>query len=127
MLIGLKIVDDRTIFIRDDPTWYKLGLLPRTEWIKDFNRWFPIPDKESLIWQLLKRHSQLLLKILLSFWNDLLRNDYSGYGFITGGRKTNHPLAIYLTGEKKQALLTPKMVKETGNQRGIGRIYLKEI
>ena len=23
----------------------------------------------------------------LTFWNDLLRNDYSGTGFITGGRK----------------------------------------
>jgi hypothetical protein len=62
------------------------GLLPRPDRLTKF-----VADKES------DRRTQLVAEILardvpyaehwLTFWNDLLRNDYSGTGFITGGRK----------------------------------------
>ncbi|MEZ4828000.1 MAG: DUF1549 domain-containing protein [Bacteroidia bacterium] len=45
------------------------------------------PDKrEKLVARLLEDNHNYT-QHWLSFWNDLLRNDYSGTGFITGGRK----------------------------------------
>lgn len=63
-----------------------IGLLPIAARVHGFQR-STDPDK----------HQQLIEELLdddvgyaehwLSFWNDLLRNDYTGTGFITGGRK----------------------------------------
>ncbi|WP_285057639.1 DUF1549 domain-containing protein [Pedobacter ginsengisoli] len=62
-----------------------VGLLPSPEeqekFIKDTR-----PDKRALwVKQLLNREDDYALH-WLSFWNDALRNDYSGTGYITGGR-----------------------------------------
>lgn len=78
------LVDDRT-FIRRAYLDTK-GLLPRPEQVQAFERESSANKRAALVRTLLddeKNYAQHWL----SFWNDLLRNDYSGTGFITGGRK----------------------------------------
>jgi len=76
----------------DDTEFYRRlsldlhGLLPDPAKVKAF-----VVDQQA------DKRSRLVQKLLatdtaytehwLTFWNDLLRNDYSGTGFITGGRK----------------------------------------
>jgi uncharacterized membrane protein/mono/diheme cytochrome c family protein len=79
-----EVVDDKA-FIRRAYLDI-VGLLPEPEKISQF-----IGDKQPnkravLIDELLNDRSNYT-QHWLSFWNDLLRNDYSGTGFITGGRK----------------------------------------
>jgi hypothetical protein len=63
-----------------------IGLLPTPEETRAFLS-DPSPDKRSqLIDELLGRDIDYT-EHWLTFWNDLLRNDYEGTGFITGGRK----------------------------------------
>jgi len=61
------------------------GLLPtETEQEKFLND--PSPNKiETLVDDLLSRKDDYAMH-WLTFWNDLLRNDYTGTGYITGGR-----------------------------------------
>lgn len=62
-----------------------VGLLPtpqeREEFLKDAR-----PDKRSLLVDRLLSRNIDYADHWLTFWNDLLRNDYTGTGFITGGR-----------------------------------------
>ena len=63
-----------------------IGLLPTPDEVGDFLA-DTAPDKrEKLIQRLLDRDVDYA-EHWLTFWNDLLRNDYGGTGFITGGRK----------------------------------------
>ena len=63
-----------------------IGLLPEPEQITSFVNDGNPNKREQLIDGLLNdKHGYT--QHWLSFWNDLLRNDYSGTGFITGGRK----------------------------------------
>lgn len=62
------------------------GLLPQPEAIEDFTK-DPTPDKRAQLIRSLLEDKTSYAQHWLSFWNDLLRNDYSGTGFITGGRK----------------------------------------
>lgn len=62
------------------------GLLPKPEAIKSFLANENANKRHRLIQELLT-DKQNYAQHWLSFWNDLLRNDYSGTGFITGGRK----------------------------------------
>ncbi|MEZ6055596.1 MAG: DUF1549 domain-containing protein [Planctomycetaceae bacterium] len=63
-----------------------IGLLPTPEEREAFLA-DPSPDKRvRLVEQLLARDVDYA-EHWLTFWNDLLRNDYAGTGFITGGRK----------------------------------------
>lgn len=63
-----------------------IGLLPDTsvitEFITDTN-----PDKHAMLIKGLLSDDHEYAAHWLSFWNDLLRNDYTGTGFITGGRR----------------------------------------
>lgn len=78
-----KVVDDKTFLRR--ATMDIIGLLPGPEELESFtkdNR----PDKRALwIRQLLNRDDDYAMH-WLSFWNDALRNDYTGTGYITNGR-----------------------------------------
>jgi hypothetical protein len=76
----------------DDPSFLRrahldlIGTLPspqeQTKFLDDKN-----PEKYvTLIRSLLSRNSDYA-DHWMTFWNDLLRNDYGGTGFITGGRK----------------------------------------
>lgn len=60
-----------------------IGLLPTPQELQAFTR---NPDRTKLIESLLARDIDYT-EHWLTFWNDLLRNDYGGTGFITGGRK----------------------------------------
>jgi hypothetical protein len=62
------------------------GLLPtpdvHAEFLADQS-----PDKRTLLIRRLLAGDIAYAEHWLTFWNDLLRNDYTGTGFITGGRK----------------------------------------
>lgn len=62
------------------------GLLPGHEAILEFEKNYQVDKRQDLIQELLADNEKYTLH-WLSFWNDLLRNDYSGPGFITNGRK----------------------------------------
>jgi hypothetical protein len=62
------------------------GLLPTPEKLQTFladSR----PDKRERLVRELLADDVAYAEHWLTFWNDLLRNDYTGTGFITGGRK----------------------------------------
>lgn len=79
-----EIIDDRT-FIRR-VYMDVIGLLPEPEAISEFAN-DSNPEKRSVLIDTLLADTHNYTQNWLSFWNDLLRNDYSGTGFITGGRK----------------------------------------
>jgi len=63
-----------------------IGLLPDPDTLAKFLA-DESPDKRSrVVRELLADHVRYA-EHWLTFWNDLLRNDYTGTGFITGGRK----------------------------------------
>ena len=78
------IVEDR-IFIRRAYLDI-VGLLPEPEAIDQFTK-DRNPNKREVLLDSLLADTHNYTQHWLSFWNDLLRNDYSGTGFITGGRK----------------------------------------
>lgn len=62
-----------------------IGLLPPPEKVDAFLQ-NPDPNKRTaLVKELLQRNDDYA-QHWLTFWNDALRNDYSGTGYITGGR-----------------------------------------
>jgi hypothetical protein len=63
-----------------------LGLLPWPEQVERFLA-DQRPDKRDRLVRELLADDVAYADHWLSFWNDLLRNDYTGTGFITGGRK----------------------------------------
>jgi len=63
-----------------------IGLLPKPEEIEEFVNDTSPNKRDKLIDSLLNREHDYA-QHSLSFWNDLLRNAYTGTGFITGGRK----------------------------------------
>ncbi len=62
------------------------GLLPDTDRLREFRTDQRQNRREIWIQQLLADETRYA-EHWLTFWNDLLRNDYGGTGFITGGRK----------------------------------------
>ena len=76
----------------DDATFVRrayldlIGLLPSAKDLEAFAQDTSADKRARLIHSLLKRDIDYT-EHWLTFWNDLLRNDYGGTGFITGGRK----------------------------------------
>jgi len=76
----------------DDATFVRrasldlVGLLPTVEELDAFLNDKSSDKRQRFIEKLLARDIDYA-EHWLTFWNDLLRNDYSGTGFITGGRK----------------------------------------
>ncbi|HLL96882.1 MAG TPA: PSD1 and planctomycete cytochrome C domain-containing protein, partial [Spirosoma sp.] len=82
-LFWKDVVDDRTYMRR--VYLDVVGLLPTPEELKTFTA-DTQPDKRTiLVKQLLSRNNDYA-QHWLTFWNDALRNDYTGTGYITGGR-----------------------------------------
>ena len=77
-------VDDR-IFVRR-VSLDLVGLLPTAEQVDAFLA-NPAPDKRAQLVRRLLGDKRHYADHWLTFWNDLLRNDYKGTGFIDGGRK----------------------------------------
>ncbi|MBI3876355.1 MAG: DUF1549 domain-containing protein [Verrucomicrobia bacterium] len=67
-----------------------IGLLPEPEALEKFLA-DKSPDKRARLVRELLANDVAYAEHWLTFWNDLLRNDYSGTGFITGGRKQITP------------------------------------
>lgn len=63
-----------------------IGLLPAPEEVDAFLN-DPAPDKRARLVRALLARDVDYTEHWLTFWNDLLRNDYGGTGFITGGRR----------------------------------------
>ncbi len=76
----------------DDATFVRrvfldlIGLLPAPEELAAFCQNTAPNKRAQLVDSLLARNTDFA-EHWLTFWNDLLRNDYAGTGFITGGRK----------------------------------------
>lgn len=76
----------------DDATFVRrayldlIGLLPSPKDLEAFTKDTSADKRTRLIESLLKRDMDYT-EHWLTFWNDLLRNDYGGTGFVTGGRK----------------------------------------
>lgn len=76
----------------DDATFLRrahldiIGLLPTPDELDAFTKDTSKDKRDRLVRSLLDRNLDYA-EHWLTFWNDLLRNDYSGTGFITGGRK----------------------------------------
>jgi mono/diheme cytochrome c family protein len=63
-----------------------IGLLPPADELKAFVSSRKRDKREALVRNLLAR-DEAYAKNWLTFWNDLLRNDYRGTGYIDGGRE----------------------------------------
>ena len=63
-----------------------IGLLPSPEEMQSFLA-DPRPDKRAQLVRHLLADRERYAQHWLSFWNDLLRNDYRGPGYIDGGRQ----------------------------------------
>lgn len=64
-----------------------IGLLPEPEEVQAFVNDTSPDKRDRLIDSLLNNRKHAYAQHWLTFWNDLLRNDYTGTGFITGGRE----------------------------------------
>lgn len=95
-----------------------IGLLPQPTDIKEFvaNQ---APDKRIQLIKALLADKENYTLHWLSFWNDLLRNDYSGPGFITKGRKqiTNWLYQSLLAG-KPYNLMVEELINPTESSEG---------
>ena len=78
-----SVVDDRTYIRR--VYLDVVGLIPTPAQIQAFEADTRPDKRENLAKQLLARNDDYA-QHWLTFWNDALRNDYSGTGYITGGR-----------------------------------------
>ncbi len=63
-----------------------IGLLPPPRELEAFEK-DASPDKRARLTRRLLGDRRAFADHWLSFWNDLLRNDYVGTGYIDGGRK----------------------------------------
>jgi mono/diheme cytochrome c family protein len=78
--------------LSDDATFARrvhmdlIGLLPSPEALQSFIN-SKAPDKRDKLIDALLNQPTEYTEHWMTFWNDLLRNDYGGTGFITGGRK----------------------------------------
>ena len=116
-----EVVDDR-VYIRR-VFLDLIGLLPTYQEINAFLV-DPNPEKRELLVQQLLQRDEDYAQHWLTFWNDALRNDYTGTGYITGGRfaitewlyeslKTNKPYDTFV-----RELVSPNE-KSSGFIRGI--------
>jgi uncharacterized membrane protein len=78
-----KPVDDRTFLRR--ASLDIVGLLPSPEELAAFEA-DSNPNKREIYIQKLLARTDDYAQHWLTFWNDALRNDYTGTGYITGGR-----------------------------------------
>lgn len=63
-----------------------IGLMPEPKELQEFVQ-DSSPDKRDKLVEALLSRKHDYAQHWLTFWNDLLRNDYTGTGFITGGRE----------------------------------------
>ncbi|MBX2814439.1 MAG: DUF1549 domain-containing protein, partial [Saprospiraceae bacterium] len=116
-----KLCDDRT-FIRR-AYLDVVGILPSYEEVASFEQ-DEHPDKRSNLIDFLLGQNKDISTHWLSFWNDLLRNDYTGTGYITGGRKQITPWLFRSLAENKPYR---EMVRELINPSPESEGFIKGI
>lgn len=116
-----QVVDDRTFIKR--VYLDIIGLLPEPQQVQQFLENKKTNKRQLLIDELL-RDSKNYTENWLSFWNDLLRNDYSGPGFITGGRKQ---ITAWLYTSLEQNKPYNAMVKQLVNPTSESEGFIKGI
>lgn len=102
----LKPLDDATFLRR--VSMDLVGLLPTVEETRTFLSDKSPEKRERAIESLLSRDIDYT-EHWLTFWNDLLRNDYDGTGFITGGRSQ---ISSWLYGSLKENKPYDSMISE---------------
>lgn len=112
-------VEDR-IFARR--AWLDLvGLLPTPTQLDEFLR-DPAADKRAQLVRRLLADRRNYTEHWLTFWNDLLRNDYKGAGFIDGGRKqVSDWLYQSLITNKSYDRFVAELVRPTAASEGFSR------
>ena len=108
----------------DDKTYLRriyldiIGLLPSPDDLSNFIK-DPRPDKRSLwVRQLLNRNDDYAMN-WLTFWNDALRNDYTGTGYITNGRfNINNWLYQSLQTNKPYDLFVQELISPSQQSKG---------
>ncbi len=95
-----------------------VGLLPTPDALQQFES-NPAPQKrEAIVKELLDRNDDYALN-WLTFWNDALRNDYTGTGYITGGRHNiNRWLYQSLQTNKPYTLFVQELISPTPESKG---------
>lgn len=116
-----ETIDDR-VFIRRAYLDI-IGLLPQPEDIEEFIASSDTDKRAKLVDRLLE-DTHNYTQHWMSFWNDLLRNDYSGTGFITGGRKQ---ITDWLYKSLETNKTYDKMVKELVNPTPESEGFIKGI
>jgi len=90
--VSLQSSGDTTLEAADDSVFLRrasldlIGLLPSPEALQNYRSDSSPERRRKAVDRLLSRDVDYA-EHWLTFWNDLLRNDYTGTGFITGGRK----------------------------------------
>ena len=92
------------------------GLLPEVDKLQAFLA-DPSADKRTRFIEQLLADDIAYTEHWLTFWNDLLRNDYGGTGFITGGRKqVSKWLYESLVTNKPADQLTRELIAPAGDE-----------
>ena len=98
-----------------------IGLLPTPEKLATFLA-DASPDKRAKAVQEMLGNSQGYAEHWITFWNDLLRNDYAGTGYIDGGRKQiSDWLYKSLVDNKPYDQFVRELVAPTEQSEGFGR------
>jgi mono/diheme cytochrome c family protein len=100
-----------------------LGVLPTPEELAAFAADRRADKRERLVARLLQDDHRYA-EHWLSFWNDLLRNDYKGTGYIDGGRKQ---ITAWLYSALATNMPYDQMVRELLNPRPEAEGFLKGI
>jgi hypothetical protein len=94
------------------------GLLPTPEQLHEFLSNPPTTRRQKFIDDLLD-NPIAYADHWLTFWNDLLRNDYTGTGFITGGRKQiTSWLHASLVANKPYDVMVRELISPTAESEG---------
>ncbi len=115
------VVDDRKFIKR--AYMDVVGLLPKPTAVNAFIA-STNPKKRELLIDELLNDSENYTQNWLSFWNDLLRNDYSGTGFITRGR---FQITTWLYKTLKQNKSYDQMVSQLMNPSKASEGFIKGI
>ena len=111
-----KKVDDRTYIRR--VYLDVIGLVPAADSIDAFINDTRPDKREILVSNLLSRNSDYA-QHWLTFWNDALRNDYSGTGYITGGRyDITEWLYSSLRDNKPYNIFVKELISPTEDSKG---------
>jgi len=113
------VADDATFLRR--VTLDLVGMLPSAEEARAFAA-DRRPDKRTLLVRSLLARNVDYADHWMAFWNDLLRNDYAGTGYIDGGRKqiTNW-LYVSLLANKPYDQFTRELVAPSADSEGFAK------